>query len=44
MDGTRPRDEQIKLIEAMIQYYTQKQKSYLKTLIRADDEKYRALL
>lgn len=40
-EGMRPNDLQIKLIEAMIQYYTQKKgKDYLKTLIRADEEKY----
>ena len=40
----KPKDEPIKLIEAFIQFYTNKQKNNLRTMIRADEEKYRAIL
>ncbi len=44
-EGMRPNDLQIKLIEAMIQYYTQKKgKDYLKILLKADDEKYQQIM
>jgi len=40
----KPKDEPIKLIEAFIQFYTNKQKNNLRAMIRADEEKYRAVL
>ena len=40
----KPRDEPIKLIEAFIQFYTNKQKNNLRAMIRADEEKYKAIL
>jgi len=40
----KPKDEQIKLIEAFIQYYANKQKSNLRTMIKGDEEKYKAIL
>ena len=40
----KPKDEPIKLIEAFIQFYTNKQKNNLRTMIRADEEKHKAIL
>lgn len=40
----KPKDEQIKLIEAFIQFYANKQKNNLRTMIKADEEKYKAIL
>jgi len=40
----KPKDEPIKLIEAFIQFYTNKQKNNLRAMIRADEEKYRTIL
>ena len=40
----KPKDEQIKLIEAFIQFYANKQKSNLRTMIKGDEEKYKAIL